>query len=711
MQPSVYQTKIINAVKLRLFSKNKKGLIVEALAGCGKSTMLWLIAQELKAQGVCPKEVVAVVFGKKNQGDLQKKVEQKVGSDWGVVVRTLHSLCYGIYRDALSVSHQRVKLESNKYAKVAQQFGFLPCHDEERGRDTPGSLLEGMHPAIFGEKDFIDLIDRLRLYCLDATEENVKFLVNLYKLGIKDTQLVAAAAERCLSEGLKVAVDRRYWIDMTDMVWVPWAMRSNSRFTATITGRREQLKFLLLDEAQDTDLLQIEMLSLLVDPARSFLTAVGDRHQAVYFFRGALNDGMDRITKRFSGENLPLPICYRCGTKHLELVREVFPKIPIEPRSGAPSGEIRVVTNKDFLKIFELEHLSYLGVCRKNAPLVKAAIQLLAAGKPAKIKDRNIGGRLVARVKDICQKQRVKYNPQTFIKISVQYEEAQNRRLKDFPNSENQILDLSDMLEAIRALFQAYEPDTFKAWERIVEKIFDESGYSPISLYTIHSGKGGEGQVSFIIYPEDLPFNHPKQVPEEKAQEDHLLYVALTRTLNDGVEGSGILYLVCREADEPEGEEIKSQVQLPQWLPQKYRQLWKWNQSQRTEPEVETNDEEIATQKCLDTTLLKDRLLEETKEKCLDTRIVSDSITDSQKPPQLVIKVPCVQPYERVVTSRPVTFTCQQCNKSVTQERMPGPIPSYCSDRCRLDAAAARKRASRAITGKNQGKRGRPTNN
>ena len=155
-------------------------------------------------------------------------------------------------------------------------------------------------------------------------------------------------------------------------------------------------------------------------------------------------------------------------------------------------------------------------------------------------------------------------------------------------------------------------------------------------------------------------------------------------------------------------EDRKSKAQLPQWLPQNYRQLWKWNQSERTEPEVETNDEDVAIQECLDTTLLKDRLLEEGKEKCLDTRIVSNSITDSQKSQQLVVKVPCVQPYERTVTSRPVTFTCQQCNQSVTQERMPGPMPSYCSDRCRLDAAAARKRASRATTGKNKGKRGRP---
>ena len=74
----------------------------------------------------------------------------------------------------------------------------------------------------------------------------------------------------------------------------------------------------------------------------------------------------------------------------------------------------------------------------------------------------------------------------------------------------------------------------------------------------------------------------------------------------------------------------------------------------------------------------------------------------------IVVNVPQVKPYERVVTSRPVTFTCQYCDQTVTQERMPAPMPLYCSDRCRLDVAAIRKRASRAITGKNKGKRGRP---
>lgn len=218
MQPSIYQTQIIKAVQERLQTKVKKGLAVEALAGTGKSTMIWLICQQLQAHGFSPQEVTALVFGRKNKEDLQQKISQKVGTEWGTVVRTLHSLCYGIYRDALNVKHQRVSNESGKYTRIAQEFGFFPLKDELKGVDTPGTLLDG---AICAERDFTDLIDRLRLYCLDANFENVKFLVELYRLGIKDIGLVAAAAEYCLSEGLKVATNRRYWIDMTDMVWVP----------------------------------------------------------------------------------------------------------------------------------------------------------------------------------------------------------------------------------------------------------------------------------------------------------------------------------------------------------------------------------------------------------------------------------------------------------------------------------------------------------
>ena len=39
--------------------------------------------------------------------------------------------------------------------------------------------------------------------------------------------------------------------------------------------------------------------------------------------------------------------------------------------------------------------------------------------------------------------------------------------------------------------------------------------------------------------------------------------------------------------------------------------------------------------------------------------------------------------YHRTITSRPITFVCRGCKQEVTQERLPGPTPRYCSDGCR----------------------------
>ena len=134
---------------------------------------------------------------------------------------------------------------------------------------------------------------------------------------------------------------------------------------------------------------------------------------------------------------------------------------------------------------------------------------------------------------------------------------------------------------------------------------------------------------------------------EEREQEDHLLYVALTRTLADGAEGSGILYLVCRgsdsltddDDDHDKAHERRFQVKWPDWLPKKYRSLWKWDTSNQPEPD------EVATELCLDTPEM------ETLEMCLDTTLVPDTfLLGSQQQKSIVINVPQVKPYERVVS-------------------------------------------------------------
>jgi len=55
--------------------------------------------------------------------------------------------------------------------------------------------------------------------------------------------------------------------------------------------------------------------------------------------------------------------------------------------------------------------------------------------------------------------------------------------------------------------------------------------------------------------------------------------------------------------------------------------------------------------------------------------------------------LPYTQPvYCRTIETRLVTFTCEGCTRTVTQQRFPGPVPRYCGDWCRYQAQRLRTR-------------------
>jgi hypothetical protein len=45
-----------------------------------------------------------------------------------------------------------------------------------------------------------------------------------------------------------------------------------------------------------------------------------------------------------------------------------------------------------------------------------------------------------------------------------------------------------------------------------------------------------------------------------------------------------------------------------------------------------------------------------------------------------------IEDYTRTITTRPLTFTCRWCRRTVTQQRFPGPLPAYCSEECTAEA-------------------------
>ena len=580
MELSKFQELILQGVNIRLADMLRssfcdselklKGMLIEALAGTGKSFILVQICQQLAHMGVDPDEVRLVVFGRKNKADLQSKLGMQCGGKWVSSVCTLNSLGFQILKDATGVDNPLWKVENLKYTKIAREFGYISRYEFRRGERVKidGSLFGALEKsADFLDREFSNLLEKFRIYCLPVTSENLAVLISdnleLVPIIVKGSLLeknILAALNQCLQEGYQKACGQ-YWIDFTDQAWVLVAGMRNfysyeqmeNNFASTFQKWSQRLKFVAVDEAQDTDPLQIELLSRLIDPSRNFLCAVGDRRQAVYSFRGCVSDGLDRFQRDFNCQSFLLPINYRCGKSHLRLVREIFPDILIEPAPNAIEGGVKVLKWAEFPGLFADRTLSYIGICRRNAPLITTALQLLGMGLPVKIKDSSLAKKIVAEIDKICKKLKCDYaeSYKIFPSLIAQYEQAERERLFAYEDGEQRLETLGDMLAAILALYEAYEPQTLAEWESSIDRIFDESEDKAINLYSIHSGKGGEADVAFVINAENMPLIHKKQTATEREQENNLLYVALTR-------GQKTLALI---SDEP------TKIS---WLPQKY---------------------------------------------------------------------------------------------------------------------------------------------
>ncbi|MFK7965199.1 MAG: UvrD-helicase domain-containing protein [Burkholderiaceae bacterium] len=86
-------------------------------------------------------------------------------------------------------------------------------------------------------------------------------------------------------------------VDFDDLIRLPVALLQQDEQAAA--GWRERLRYLLVDEYQDTNACQYELLKLLVGPRAAF-TAVGDDDQSIYGWRGATLANLERL-----GEDYP----------------------------------------------------------------------------------------------------------------------------------------------------------------------------------------------------------------------------------------------------------------------------------------------------------------------------------------------------------------------------------------------------------------------
>jgi DNA helicase II / ATP-dependent DNA helicase PcrA len=143
---------------------------------------------------------------------------------------------------------------------------------------------------------------------------------------LRPTPLIAELAELFQNEKRK-----RSLVDYSDQVAL--AFRAVTEIDQAAAGLRGNFTQVLLDEYQDTSVLQTKLLSTLYSNSSVF--AVGDPNQSIYGWRGASSSNLDQFALDFgSAKNFSLQTSWRNPIKVLEMANRIS-----QPLATPPSYE------------------------------------------------------------------------------------------------------------------------------------------------------------------------------------------------------------------------------------------------------------------------------------------------------------------------------------------------------------------------------------
>lgn len=352
---------------------------------------------------------------------------------------------------------------------------------------------------------------------------------------------VVNAVITVIEEGKKQFLGPEHTVVYDDMIYYPNIIPMSIR----------QFDHIIVDEAQDTSRASLELI-LKACHEKTQIFFVGDKKQSIYAFAGAAFDSIDQIIERLGSETLPLRICYRCGSRIIDLANQLGGElIP----AGQHEGNVEVI-GPDYVERLQAGD-AVLG--RTTAKLIEGCLKTLQVGKKAKVLGRDLGASIAAVV-TILEAMRKDNAPQlqpdlsNLLAVLSEYQDNALKSLMDArENPEMAMAEVKDRVATVRAFFEAYiskcrdeslrVPDdpqctfdkTARDFKLYIKGLFigtEENAKSFILFMTAHRAKGGEWDNVFIIGTDEFPHSKAKS-DRQKEQEVNLMYVAVTRAINN----------------------------------------------------------------------------------------------------------------------------------------------------------------------------------
>ena len=294
--------------------------LVLAGAGSGKTRVLtFRIAKLIQDFNVRPSDIMALTFTNKASREMRERIESilKISSQ-GLWFGTFHGIC------------RRILKIHWKEAELSERFTILDSQDQLR------LIKRIIKSNNYDEK----LFDPKSIQAFINRKKDNGYRSNY--VNEKDDEifiLVFREYETILKQTLSV--------DFADLILKVYELFLN--YPQILQYYVKRFKHIMVDEFQDTNLLQFKLLKLLNNDSGS-LYAVGDDDQSIYGWRGALSKNIKSFTDQFTNvEIFKLEQNYRSTNKILKVANSL-----ISHNKNRLGKELWTASERgDSVKIFE----------------------------------------------------------------------------------------------------------------------------------------------------------------------------------------------------------------------------------------------------------------------------------------------------------------------------------------------------------------------
>ncbi len=279
--------------------------LVLAGAGSGKTSVITQkIAYLIEQCELNPKHIIALTFTNKAAREMKERVSKLVSGKGarGLTVSTFHNLGLNIIR--------------KEQKSLGYRSGFSIFDTEDSKSLIKELLLKN------NELDS-DHIDRVKNQISDWKNQLIS-PEQAKSMATRPGELLFATAYERYCSALKAYNS----LDLDDLIYLP--VNHLMSDPKALTRWQARVRYLLVDEYQDTNSSQYQLIRLLIGD-RGALTVVGDDDQSIYAWRGARPENLSELRKDFSNlEVIKLEQNYRSTQRILKTANHLIEHNPHE---------------------------------------------------------------------------------------------------------------------------------------------------------------------------------------------------------------------------------------------------------------------------------------------------------------------------------------------------------------------------------------------